>query len=87
VEWLVAKQYEKNEWHGNFLHHKPTPPFCILHPMANDPDLVYTRCGSQEGYIKLEGDRTRLISGQIAPLKLQKIIDNINWNRIFRGKR
>lgn len=87
VEWLVAKQYKKNEWHGNFLHHKPTPPFCILHPMANDPDLVYTRCGSQEGYVKLEGDRTRLISGRIAPLKLRKIIDNINWNRIFRGKR
>lgn len=85
---IVAKQYQKDEWHGNLLGENLSPPFCILKPMANDRDLIYFRCGIiEEGYIELRGDKTRLLSGQISPRKLQKIIDKINRNRIFRNKK
>ena len=86
LEWFVAKQYKKIQWDGNFLHHKPEPPFCILTHTANDFDLVYARCGLEEGYIKLEGDKTRLVRRRIDPKKLPEIIEKINRIRIFRDK-
>ena len=86
LEWFVTKQYKRVLWDGNFLHHKPEPPFCILTHTANDLDLVYARCGLEEGYIKLEGDKTRLVRERIDPKKLPEIIEKINRIRIFRDK-
>lgn len=82
LKWLISQEYQKSRWSGNFLHPEPTPPFCILKHMANDYDLVYIRCGSDDGYIKLQGDRTRLIQGRISPEKAAAMIRKINRDRI-----
>ena len=87
LKWLVSDQYEKDPWNGNFLHPEPTPPFCILKNMANDYDLVYARCGSEEGYIKLRGDGTYLCQGRIKPENVKLIIEKISSNRIFRDQK
>jgi len=86
LKWFVSDQYEKDPWNGNFLQPEPKPPFCILNGMANDYDLVYARCDSEEGYIKLRGDRTYLRQGRIKPEKLRLIIERISSERIFRDQ-
>lgn len=83
LKWLVSEEYEKTLWDGNFLQPNPEPAICILTHMENDLDLVYASCGSIEGYIKLEGDKTHLIKGQIEPLTAKLAIEKINRNRIF----
>ena len=87
LKWFVSDRYEKDPWNGNFLNPEPTPPFCILKNMANDYDLVYARCGSEEGYIKLQGDATYLYQGKIKPEKVRLILEKINSNRIFRDQK
>ncbi|MCP4692561.1 MAG: sulfatase-like hydrolase/transferase [Desulfobacterales bacterium] len=87
LQWLVSGRYERDPWDGNFLAPRPTPPVCIIKHMASDAELVYARCGSEEGYIKLQGDATRLLRGNIDPGKAEKIIERINRARIPREKK
>ena len=87
LKWFVSDQYAKDPWNGNFLHPEPTPPFCILKSMANDYDLVYARCGLEEGYIKLQGEGTYLYQGRINPENVRLIIEKISSNRIFRSQK
>ncbi len=87
LKWFVSDQYEKDPWNGNFLRPEPTPPFCILKNMANNYDLVYTRCGPEEGYIKLQGDGTYLCQGRIKTEKVRLIIEKISSDRIFRDQK
>jgi len=86
LEWLVSKEFRIDEWHGNFLQKPPSPPTCILTPETNDPDMVYVRCAESEGYIKLNGDKTRLVKGRIDPPVLSRLIDHINLSRIGLGR-
>ena len=82
LEYLVSDSYRLGEWHGNFFHEPPIAPACILVPLTNDPDLVYAQCGNTIGYIKLDGDNTRLDKGNIAAPVLPKLLDHINRARI-----
>ncbi len=82
-KWLVSEEYKKTPWDGNFLQPNPEPAICILAHMVNNVDLVYAFCGSAEGYIKLEGDKTHLIKGEIEPLIAKMAVEKINRNRIF----
>lgn len=86
LKWFVANRYENDPWNGNFLNPQPTTPFSILKHMSNDFDMVYFRCCSEEGYIKLQGDDTSLYRGKIDSEKAKVIIEKINSDRIFHSR-
>jgi phosphoglycerol transferase MdoB-like AlkP superfamily enzyme len=50
---------------GNFLSSPPQPPACILHAQGSDRDLVLVTCGSSEGLVRVAGDRTRFVEGEV----------------------
>jgi lipoteichoic acid synthase len=84
IRAVVSSSYCHDRWEGTFLTPMPHPPTCILHAKGESRDLVYVRCGQQEGIVFLDGDRTHLASGDIADRKF--VIDKINFERILRGE-
>jgi hypothetical protein len=43
-------------------------------------DMIYTRCGKNELSIKLDGNNTRIVSGEIDDASI--LLDTINYHRI-----
>jgi lipoteichoic acid synthase len=65
IEALVSNEYYLGPYEGSFLSQPPKPSDCVLHARGDDRDLIFVKCGAQEGTIKVSGDSTRLIDGDI----------------------
>lgn len=83
IRYLVSGQYCYSSWEGTFLSTNPRPARCIIHAKGESRDLVYVRCGQQEGMMYLDGDDTRMTSGNIEDATY--VVDKVNFERIQRG--
>lgn len=80
IEALVGDSYSLGPFQGSFLSEPPRPPGCILHAMGIDRDLVFVKCGNQEGIVRAIGDATRFVSGSVPDEA--SIIQFINRSRV-----
>lgn len=79
IESLVDSIYALHPQEGTFLTPRPIPSHYIIHACGNSRDLVYIKCGSSEGTIKIDGDDTRFENGVIADTSA--VIRTINLTR------
>ncbi len=79
IESLVSDRYYLRPQEGTFLSDPPTPPGCILHSRALDRDLIFVKCGTEEGFVRVAGDATRFTSGAVPDEAL--IIQTIDRTR------
>jgi hypothetical protein len=80
IEALVGDSYCLGPFQGSFLSEPPRPPGCILNAMGIDRDLVFVKCGNQEGIVRAIGDATRFASGSVPDEA--SIIQFINRSRV-----
>jgi len=75
IESLVGDHYYEGPEEGSFLSDPATPSPCILHADGDERDLVFVKCGAQEGTVRASGDATRFINGSVKnePLIIQAI--------------
>jgi len=83
IKSIVSDRYSRSIYHGNFLEPNPIAPPCIFQARADDRDLIYVKCGEEEGLVKIDGDRTRFVSGNVHENSF--VVDKINHDRITRG--
>lgn len=84
IESLVSGGAWLRPEEGTFLTNPPHPPRCILHARGDDRDLVLVTCGSQEAVVRVAGDNTRFIKGQVPDEDL--ILETINRTRARRAQ-
>jgi lipoteichoic acid synthase len=65
IESLVSDDAYLHPEEGSFLSNPLHPPACILHSRGDDRDLVLVKCGSAEGIVRVAGDRTRFVKGDV----------------------
>ncbi len=82
LECLLTPTCPTTPWRGDLFGTPPRPPACVLYPMVNDRNLVWTRCGADEGVLTLDGNRTRLESGHIPPSILGQLLDEVALIRL-----
>jgi hypothetical protein len=80
VQAVVSDEYCRPVYRGNFLASRPEPPQCVLHARGDDRDIIYTRCHDGQAHIKLDGDNTRVIDGDLD--RSQQLVRMINYHRI-----
>lgn len=80
VESLVQPTYTRTPFEGSFLADPAVPPRCILHARGDDRDLIYVRCGAQEGIVRVDGDHTRFLSGSVS--NADEVLQTINRSRV-----
>lgn len=79
IESLVSSRYCLGPEEGSFLSSPSTPPSCVLHSRGDDRDLIFVQCGSDEGLVRVAGDRTRFVEGKVPDEA--KVIETINRAR------
>lgn len=82
LECLLTPACPSTPWRGDLFAAPPRPPRCVLYPMVNDRDLVWVRCGQDEGMLRLDGDRTRLEKGHFPPQLLGPLLDEVALIRV-----
>lgn len=82
LECLLTPTCPTTPWRGDLFGAPPRPPACVLYPMVNDRNLVWTRCGADEGVLTLDGDRTRLETGHIPPQVIVPLLDEVALTRV-----
>lgn len=65
---------------GNLFSHPVQKPACILHHRGDRRDYVDAFCADAEATIQLDGDNTRVVSGETEHEK--KLLESINRQRI-----
>jgi lipoteichoic acid synthase len=65
VQSLISGRYCLGPDQGTFLGNPIRPPSCVIQSRGDDRDLIYVRCGADEGLVRLAGDKTRFIKGQV----------------------
>ncbi len=70
---------------SNFLSEKVRAAKCVYHQRGDNRDMINVFCSEQSGSVKLKGDDTFLVSGDLE--NSSKAIDYINYNRILQSKR
>ena len=80
IQSLVSDQYCIGPEEGSFLSDPPAAPRCIIQARGDDRDLVFVKCGKQEGTVRAVGDGTRFISGSVPDEP--SIISTINRSRV-----
>jgi hypothetical protein len=80
LESLVSGHSCVEPFQGTFLGPTPTPPACIMHGRGDDRDLVFVKCGEEEGVVRLDGDATRLVDGDLS--RSAEVIHTINYTRL-----
>lgn len=80
INSIIKKSYCLEAYEGNFLSNPPIPGDCIMHSCGDDRDLIFVKCGSQEGAVRISGDRTCLVSGTLN--NEASLIQTINLNRL-----
>lgn len=79
IESLVSNGVFLRPEEGSFLSDPPHSPGCILHARGDDRDLVFVKCGSAEGVVRVAGDRTRFVQGEVPDEG--RILETINRTR------
>lgn len=67
---------------GDLLAVPPVPPLCVLHTRGEDRGRVDVACGDDVAAIRLQGDRTRVESGNVP--EPARIVDQVNYERLER---
>jgi lipoteichoic acid synthase len=80
VKSVVAERFCRSPYQGHFLRPHPAAAPCVLHARGDERDQVYVRCGDAEGQIKIDGDRTRVVSGEVPDAA--SLIDKIAFDRL-----
>ena len=65
IKGMVSGTVSLRPDEGSFLSDPLHPPGCILHARGDDRDLVFVKCGSAEGLVRVAGDRTRFVEGEV----------------------
>ncbi len=65
IEALLGERHCVGPQEGAFLADPPRPGRCIMHARGDDRDLIFVKCGSREGTIRVAGDTTGLVSGDV----------------------
>lgn len=86
-DYLISDSYCKREDEGNIFSIPAVPSECVYHNRGDFRDIIDVYCdnGMQQAVIKLDGDNTRIISGNLE--SPEKVIDLINSSRISARKR
>jgi hypothetical protein len=79
IEALVSDRYCIGPQEGAFLSDPPAPSDCIMHARGDDRDLIFVKCGTQEGTVLASGDATRFVNGSV--MNESSIIQTINRTR------
>ncbi len=79
IEALVGDRYCIGPQEGAFLSDPPAPSDCIMHARADDRDLIFVKCGTQEGTVRASGDATRFVNGSVR--NESSIIQTVNRTR------
>jgi lipoteichoic acid synthase len=80
---LVSDRACRSPDSGTFLGPDARPADCVLHAMGTERGHVYARCGEREGVIRIEGDHTRVVSGDLPDPG--RLVDKINHDRLARN--
>jgi lipoteichoic acid synthase len=80
---VVGVAFDRPTDRGNFLGATETPPGYILQARGNSRDLIYVHQGGNDGFVLVDGDQTRFISGPIT--NQDRIIETVNYDRIVQG--
>jgi lipoteichoic acid synthase len=83
VKALVSDQYCRSKFEGVFLGHKREPPECIIHAKGESRDLVYAKCGHEEGILELAGDRTRFVNGNVSDTR--GVVTKVSFERLRKA--
>jgi phosphoglycerol transferase MdoB-like AlkP superfamily enzyme len=67
IRALVGSDYCTHPLEGTFLGVRSAPPMCVIHARGDDRDLVYVKCGAQEGVVSIDGDSTSFVAGRVEP--------------------
>jgi phosphoglycerol transferase MdoB-like AlkP superfamily enzyme len=87
IEYLVTNKHCRRKDEGNIFSDPAIPSACIYHNRGDYRDQidVYCKNGMQSATVKLDGDNTRLIKGELD--NSDEIVENINTSRIAARKR
>ena len=83
VRSALSKESCRSHFQGDFLGPDPSPPLWVLDARGDDRDMLYARGRGGEALIKIDGDRTRVVSGTIGDQAL--VIAKINHDRMTRS--
>jgi lipoteichoic acid synthase len=84
IRSVVSNRYCHDRWEGSFLSTAPLSASCVFHAKGESRDLVYVRCGTEEGIVYLNSDDTRFLEGNVS--ERESVLDRINMVRIDRGE-
>lgn len=85
IESLVSQEYCLGPYEGSFLADRPAPGRCVMHARGDDRDLIFVKCGSKEGTIRVAGDATRVVSGDV--VDDWSVVRTVNVTRIRASSR
>lgn len=74
---FLTAECRRRGWRGSILAKSSIPPRCVFFPMGNDRELVYVRCGDREAMIRLNGDKSRVTEGSLAPGEAEDVLYEI----------
>ncbi len=84
LECEMTEACPVDSWRGDFLADPPVPPVCVFHPLVNERELVWVRCGGSEGLVRLDGDATGVADGNIPAALVPRVVEAVNSWRIER---